>query len=99
MLRSQNFLPRFFIKKRAGFGVEPRRVQGGALAGFGAAPRQEERTMETAYYTVRTINGDYAYLVSDQGVENQVAMFLLPEGTDVGSRLKCEDFQWTLVEP
>ena len=54
--------------------------------------------METAYYTVRTINGDYAYLVSDQGVENQVAMFLLPEGTDVGSRLKCEDFQWTLVD-
>ena len=55
--------------------------------------------METAYYTVQTINGDYAYLLSDQGVENQVAMFLLPERTDVGSRLKCEDFQWTLVEP
>ena len=55
--------------------------------------------MESAYYTVRTINGDYAYLLSDQGVENQVAMFLLPEGTAVGSRLLWEDFQWTLIEP
>ena len=43
--------------------------------------------MEPVYYTVETINGDYAYLRSDGGVENQVAMFLLPEGTDVGVRL------------
>ena len=40
--------------------------------------------MEPTYYTVTTINGDYAYMVSDTGVENQVAMFLLPEGTDMG---------------
>ena len=53
--------------------------------------------METAYYTVQTINGDYAYLLSDTGVENQVAMFLLPEGVDVGSRLRLEDFEWTLL--
>ena len=38
--------------------------------------------MEPVCYTVQTINGDYAYLLSDSGVENQVAMFLLPEGTD-----------------
>ena len=55
--------------------------------------------METAYYTVQTINGEYADLVSDQGVESQAALLLVSEGTDVGSRLKCEDFQWTLVEP
>ncbi len=54
--------------------------------------------MGSAYYTVQTINGDYAYLLSDEGVENQVAMFLLPEGTDVGSRLLWEDFSWTLEE-
>ena len=36
--------------------------------------------MEPVCYTVQTINGDYAYLLSDSGVENQVAMFLLPEG-------------------
>ena len=52
--------------------------------------------MEPVCYTVETINGDYAYLRSDDGVDNQVAMFLLPEGTDVGSRL-WENFEWTLL--
>lgn len=54
--------------------------------------------MEPTYYTVTTINGDYAYMVSDSGIENQVAMFLLPDGIDIGSRLLFEDFSWTLVE-
>ena len=54
--------------------------------------------MEPTYYTVDSINGDYAYLTGEQGLENQVAMFLLPEGTDVGSKLLWENFQWTLVE-
>ena len=53
--------------------------------------------MEPMYYTVETINGDYAYLRSDAGVENQVAMFLLPEGTGVGSRLLFENFEWSLI--
>ena len=53
--------------------------------------------MDGIIYTVRNINGDYVDLLSDQGLENQVAMFLLPEGTDVGSRLLFEDFQWTLL--
>lgn len=54
--------------------------------------------MEPVYYTVNTINGDYAYMTSDSGVENQVAMFLLPDSTDVGSRLLWENFEWTLVQ-
>ena len=53
--------------------------------------------MEPVCYTVNTINGDYAYMTSDSGVENQVAMFLLPDGTDVGSRLLWENFEWTLL--
>lgn len=53
--------------------------------------------MEPVFYTVRNINGDYTYMVSDTGVDNQVAMFLLPEGTDVGSRLKWENFEWELL--
>ena len=53
--------------------------------------------MEPVYYTVQTINGDYAYLVSDDGVDNQVAMFLLPDGTDVGSHLLWENFEWTML--
>ena len=58
---------------------------------------KEGTAMEPAYYTVETINGDYAYLRGDSGVENQVAMFLLPDGTDVGSRLLWENFEWTLL--
>lgn len=54
--------------------------------------------MEPTWYTVTTVNGDYAYMVSDTGVKNQVAMFLLPDGTDVGSRLLFENFEWTLAE-
>lgn len=53
--------------------------------------------MEPVYYTVESIDGDYARLISDGGVENQVAMFLLPEGTTVGSRLVREMLEWSLV--
>ena len=53
--------------------------------------------MDPVCYTVQTINGDYAYMISDTGVDNQVAMFLLPEWTDVGSRLVFENFESTLL--
>ncbi len=53
--------------------------------------------MGPVFYTVQNINGDYAYMTSDEGVENQVAMFLLPEGTDVGSRLMWENYEWELL--
>lgn len=53
--------------------------------------------MEPIFYTVQNINGDYAYMTSDTGVDSQVAMFFLPEGTDVGSRLKWENFEWELL--
>ena len=48
------------------------------------------------FYTVTAIQGDYADLVSDQGQPHSITMFLLPEGTTVGSRLKLENFLWTL---
>ncbi len=53
--------------------------------------------MEPTYYTLKNINGDYAYLLSDDGADIQVAMFLLPEGADIGSRLLYQDFAWTLL--
>ena len=53
--------------------------------------------MDPVYYTIKNINGDYAYMISDAGVENQVAMFLLPDGANVGSRLLFENFEWTLL--
>ena len=68
-------------------------ISDGMTAGFFIL----EDAMEATYYTVLSINGDYAYLRSDSGVDNQVAMFLLPEGTTVGSRLKLENFQWELI--
>ena len=54
--------------------------------------------MEPIYYTVTAVNGDYADLVTDQGQPHSITMFLLPEGTTVGIRLKLEDFQWELLE-
>lgn len=54
--------------------------------------------MEPMFYTVTAINGDYAQLMGDQGHEHSITMFLLPEGTTVGSRLKLENFIWTLEE-
>ena len=50
--------------------------------------------MEPMYYTVTAVNGDYADLMGDGGQPHSVTMFLLPEGTTVGSRLKLENFQW-----
>lgn len=54
--------------------------------------------MEPIFYQVQSINGDYALLRSDQGQEHGITMFLLPEGTTVGSRLKLESFQWELLD-
>ena len=54
--------------------------------------------MDPIYYTVLSVNGDYAELVTDKGQPHSITMFLLPEGTTVGSRLKLENFQWELLE-
>ena len=53
--------------------------------------------MDHIFYTVQSINGDYANLLPDAGQPHSITMFLLPEGTTVGSRLKLEAFQWELV--
>ena len=53
--------------------------------------------MNPIYYTVLSVNGDYAELITDDGQPHSITMFLLPEGTTVGSRLKLENFMWELV--
>ena len=53
--------------------------------------------MDPIFYTLQAVNGDYAQLVTDDGQEHSITMFLLPEGATVGSRLKFEAFQWELV--
>lgn len=54
--------------------------------------------METIYYTVLEICGDYVRLRSEQGVEKEMAIFLLPEGVTDGSRIKFENFSYEIVE-
>ena len=44
--------------------------------------------MDPIFYTVVNINGDYAEMRTDDGQPHSITMFLLPEGTTVGSRLK-----------
>ena len=53
--------------------------------------------MDTIFYTVRAINGDYAELVTDSGQEHSITMFLLPEGTTWGRGLTWEDSPGSLV--
>ena len=54
--------------------------------------------MPPIFYTVQSINGDYANLITDDGQPHSITMFLLPEGTTIDSRLKLECFIWELVE-
>lgn len=53
--------------------------------------------METKYYTVSKIEGEYAYIVDDEGAELFIAMALLPEGVDIGTRLKYEKLSYEII--
>lgn len=44
--------------------------------------------------TVREIDGDYALLLSDSGMERPVALALLPEDTKPGDTLIFENFEY-----
>ena len=60
---------------------------------------QKERSkMEEKFYTVASIAGEYAYLRDDSGEEVMIALFLLPDGVDIGTRLRCECFSYEIVE-
>ena len=54
--------------------------------------------METKYYTLTRIDGEYAYL-KDKDSDNEIfiALALLPEGADIGSDIKCEMFEYSLA--
>lgn len=54
--------------------------------------------METLYLTVKEIAGDYAVLVSEEGIERQTALFLLPEGITDGTRLKFSCFSYEIAD-
>ncbi len=54
--------------------------------------------MDEKFYTVASIQGEYAYLQDDDGGEVMIALFLLPDGVDIGTRLRCECFSYEIVE-
>lgn len=55
--------------------------------------------MEAIYYIVSKIEGEYAYLSNEEtGEEVFIAMFLLPQGVDIGTRLKYEMFEYEVIE-
>jgi len=54
--------------------------------------------MEPKNYTLIRIDGEYAYLKDDESDnEIYIALALLPQGADVGSRLHYEMFEYTLL--
>ena len=56
--------------------------------------------MESKDYIVTKIEGEYAYLkeIDTDSEEIFIALFLLPMGVDVGTKLRCEMLQYTIIE-
>lgn len=52
--------------------------------------------MITVHYIVHSFDGDYALLMDENNNENRVAIALLPEGIRTGSRIKFENFEYTI---
>ena len=56
--------------------------------------------MEDMIFKLTRIEGEYAYLRPlDGSAEDEIfiAMFLLPPGADIGSLLKRENFEFSLI--
>ena len=57
--------------------------------------------MDTIYYVVESIDGDYANLKrtdADTDELKLVARALLPDGIDVGTKLKYEAFEYEVMD-
>lgn len=54
--------------------------------------------MEPKDYIVSKIEGEYVYLKDiENGNEVFIALALLPEGADVGSKIHSEMFEYTII--
>ncbi len=54
--------------------------------------------MQTKDYVVTRIEGDYAILKDEEtGGELFIALALLPFGTDLGTRLRYENFEYSVL--
>ena len=63
--------------------------------------KRKGKQMEPKNYTVIKIEGEYAYLRDDASPDTAplfIALALLPMGTDEGTRLHCELFEYTIIE-
>ena len=56
-----------------------------------------EIIMEPKDYTVIKIDGEYATLKDENGDELFIALALLPEGTDMGTKLHFENFEYYII--
>ena len=55
--------------------------------------------MKVKFYKVARIEGEYAVLSEEkEGGELFIALALLPLGTDLGSRLRFENFSYELID-
>ncbi len=52
---------------------------------------------EPIFYTVMSIDGDYAVLRSDGCEDTKVALMLLPEEIDEGMKLKFQCMEYTII--
>ncbi len=48
-------------------------------------------------YTILSINGDYAYCMSDNGSYTNIALALLPEDIDEGDRVRFYNFSYEKI--
>ncbi len=54
--------------------------------------------METRYYIVTKIEGEYATITDEKtGDEVFIALFLLPDGVDIGTHLKYELLEYEII--
>ena len=55
--------------------------------------------MEKRIFTIKRIEGEYAYLSDNEtGEELFIAMALLPAGADIGTMLQYENFEFRIAE-
>lgn len=59
--------------------------------------KRSGRMFDSIKYTVKKINGDYAIMTDENGIENTVAMALLPIEITEGDTVLYENFVYTIL--
>ncbi len=49
-------------------------------------------------YTVLKIDGEYATIADEVGEELFIAMALLPQNTDIGTKLRYENMEFSIIQ-